>query len=953
MCERFLYAALVLPDEHNQTWPNERRPNMSGMSPQPTGNYACRRLASRACFLAVISLLLANSALAQLRGQVVDNISGTPVGGGFVVLIGPDGEELARTLTTRDGRFSFRLRPDFQGMVQIRSERIGYGPVVTPPFDPSRRDAADMLVRVGPLPTPLSTIEVRETSECTNRPTEDVRTAVVWEEARKALAAASWTASQRLYHVVSNIYERDLKGRRVIRERHRPSIGRSTTPFISLDPVELRKKGYVSDAGDGVVYYAPDARVLQDAGFVDTHCFRLRRPDKDRSHLIGLAFEPVPSRRLPDVEGVLWLDRQSSELRSLEYEYVNLPRDLRADDPAGGVVEFMRLPSGAWIVHRWYIGIPTAFRQERLTPFSRETSRRVEAFRYVGGEVLTVTDLTGVLVYETPLAEVVGVVVDSSAGHEAPLAGATVRVAGTWFADTTDQQGVFRLRVPLDGEYDVTFSHPRGDSLGYEPQPRSVRFARRGATDTLRFTLPPIPDIVAMQCPDLASDGRVLVGRVRDALTSDPAPGVRVVASWQRVDHNLAFQDLEGAATTDSSGMYVLCGLEHERPAIVYATGDATLSDMIRLAFEGTGVAVGGEYYETYQTSAGIWRLDLTLHRRGERTAMVTGLVTDAVGGRPIPGAVVRIGGSKLTAETDSTGMFRMEVPLLGAQPIAVGRPGYRARIGEVEIDEDRPTVVSTRFLALEAVAQVKGAVTESEMGAPLAEVWVTLVSVTGDSVTMTRTDSLGAFLLTAPSPGSYYVRARRIGHAPAFAGPFELELRRATDVALSLLRVAFALDPINVTAEEVAVYLTAVGFYRRQSASQGHFMDRTAIEKRLGGARDVTDLLTHFQGVGITDNLPGSFGAPIDLRRGVNSFVGCTIGGPLIYVDGFRIDNTQHGGLGVSGPAPAWLALSETARPEDVYGIEVYRTASQIPIEYSGPDSACGVILIWTGIGR
>ena len=150
-----------------------------------------------------------------------------------------------------------------------------------------------------------------------------------------------------------------------------------------------------------------------------------------------------------------------------------------------------------------------------------------------------------------------------------------------------------------------------------------------------------------------------------------------------------------------------------------------------------------------------------------------------------------------------------------------------------------------------------------------------------------------------------------------------------------------------------MAAYLTAVGFYRRQRANQGHFMDRTAIEMRMGGARDVTDLLTHLQGVGIADNLAGSFGAPIDLRRGVNSFVGCTNGGPLIYVDGFRIDNTQHGGLGVSGPAPAWLALSETARPEDVYGIEVYRTASQVPIEYSGPDSACGVILIWTGIGR
>ena len=407
---------------------------MSAMSPQLASSYIYRRLVSRACFLAAISLLLSNSALAQLRGQVVDSVMGVPVGGGFVILLGPDGEELVRALTTRDGRFSFRLRPDLRGPVRIRSERIGYRPVVTRPFDPSDPSEADLLVRVGPLPTPLSAIEVREISECKSQPTEDARPALVWEEARKALAAASWTASHQRYHVVSNIYERDVRGRRVIRERHRPSIGRSTTPFKAIDPVELRQQGYVSETGDGVVYHAPDAQVLQHEGFLDTHCFRLQRAADDRAHLIGLAFEPVPSRRLPDVEGVLWIDRQSSELRSLEYEYVNLPRHLRVDEPVGGVVEFLRLPTGAWIVHRWQIGIPTVFGAERVNPFSRDISRRVVAFRYVGGEILTITSSNGARVYESAFAELMGVVVDSSPGHAAPLAGAVVWVAGPWFA---------------------------------------------------------------------------------------------------------------------------------------------------------------------------------------------------------------------------------------------------------------------------------------------------------------------------------------------------------------------------------------------------------------------------------------------------------------------------------------------------------------------------------------
>ncbi len=906
-------------------------------------------LALAVCALA--SIVLAPDLNAQtLRGQVVDSVTRAPVGSGFVVLLGANDAELDRTLTTWDGRFTFHLSPGHRGPFRLRSERIGYRVAQTEPFDVPASGTADFTLWLAALPTPLSAIEVRGTTECKVRPREDEQTAVVWEEARKALAAASWTASRQLYHVVSTLYDRDMDGRRRVHsERHRPSIGSSTNPFASRDPDELVRDGYVVQEIGTVAYSAPDAHVLQSEGFLETHCFQLRLPDRDGDNLIGLAFKPVPSRKLPDVEGVLWLERGSSELQSIEYRYTNLPPAIRTRDPAGGAVHFMALPSGAWIVHRWETEIPTAFRMER-DRFDRPARRVVDAYRAVGGEVLTITDRAGTRVYETELADLVGVVIDSIDGEPKPLAGARVLVVGTWFADTTDQRGRFHLRAPLDGEYDVTFTHERIDSLGFTVPPREVILAR-GRTDTTSLTVPPMQNILASLCPDhrVGAYARALVGTVRDSLTGKPIPGVKVVASWQRIRSGTKFSNYRDIATTDGSGRYTLCGLDFGQPTMVYAVGDDSGSEPVRVAFEVSGVAVGEAFYET---NVSIWRHNLML-RPQAGIGTLAGFVTDATTGRGIPGATVTIDGLGAASESDPTGTFQVRGLSPGTHRLTLWRPGYNTRRGEVEVAADQPTIIGAEFLTLTPVPQVVGTATESETNTPVSDVWMTLMSVEGDSVKMTRSDSLGAFVLTAPEPGPYHVRARRVGYAPGFMGPFQLEAGQAVNVEFSLRQLAFALDPLNVTAEAVDQYLNDVGFYRRQKANRGHFMDRTAIEMRLGQARDVTDLLTHLPGVGIADNLVGSSGAPIDLRRGVNSFVGCTGGGPAIYVDGFPIGNTQLGGFSEDDiPAPAWLSLSGVAQPEDVYGIEIYRTPSQVPVEYGGAQAMCGVLLIWTTRG-
>ena len=82
--------------------------------------------------------------------------------------------------------------------------------------------------------------------------------------------------------------------------------------------------------------------MLLSESFVDIHCFQAEPWTKDDRDWVGIGFKPAESRRgMVGIRGTLWLDRRSAELRTLEYDYVNLPTLLRSPR-AGGSVGFLR-----------------------------------------------------------------------------------------------------------------------------------------------------------------------------------------------------------------------------------------------------------------------------------------------------------------------------------------------------------------------------------------------------------------------------------------------------------------------------------------------------------------------------------------------------------------------------------------------------------------------------------
>ena len=467
----------------------------------------------------------------------------------------------------------------------------------------------------------LATIEAREETSCRTRGEQSRAVSLLWEEARKALAAASWNANQSLYRQTLLYYERDFdaRRRRVFNEDSRFSSGLYEVPYRSIDPHILASRGYVFEDEQGYNwYYAPDANVLLDEEFHSQHCFRVVEGQDEYEGLLGLGFEPTRGLRQTDVEGTLWIDPESAELRELNYHYTRLPNGI-VDDRVGGSVEFLRMPTGAWLVHRWQIRTP------RVSSVGGRPV--IEGFRDTGGEILVVTTTQGDSVYSAPMAHVSGVVMDSSQGEfPVPLRGALVSVVGTSFSAVTGSNGSFRLDAPLTGPYGVSFAHAKLDSLGIVVPEYPVELAT-GQESEVVMNVPTMSSIIAKHCDGhLMNRHRVVVGVVRDRY-AEPIANAAIRAEWQVIpiinEDVIAVRSDRRETRSDENGRFSLCDIP--QGPVITLSGLAELSDTeiegsMRFNFEygrdQVTIVRRDESVDSFYAPFLIWRADLALFPR-------------------------------------------------------------------------------------------------------------------------------------------------------------------------------------------------------------------------------------------------------------------------------------------------------------------------------------------------
>jgi hypothetical protein len=597
-------------------------------------------------------LLLAGRPLdAQaVRGELVESVGGRPVAGAFVVLLDGAGKQVGGGFTDAAG--AFLVQAPGPGSYSLRAERVGFDAARSPALRLGAGETVTHGLEMGSRAVQLEGLVVQaEKRRCAALAQAGEATAALWEEARKALGAAAWTESRRRFRYTIQRHVRTMDvALRVQAEEGERLTGFAGSPFVSVPAERLAREGFSRQEGDSTAYFAPDAAVLLSDEFLDTHCFRVQPGEGETRALVGLAFEPVRGRGLPDVRGALWLDPGSAELRHLEFEYTGL--ELRgATSRLGGRVEFERLPSGEWIVPRWRIRVPVVGADTLKVGANHFERRRMAGIREAAGEVLEVRSLAGELIRSTQRASLAGVVFDST--RLAPLAGAQVRLAGTAVEARTDAEGRFRIADVSEGRFSVVFSHPRADSLEYSAPPRTVDL-RRGADNEVGLALPPLAAVLAARCSpaERRAGTGVVAGTVR-AEGASPPPGTPVLLTWAATGAAPAGR---AVAWTDVGGRYVACAVPPGVAVLARAGSPAGMAAEVRASADRPtlhdlalpapravvleGLAVVAASPEERAARASGTRTDLVLRGEIEALRSVAGHVGDLV--RRFPGVTIQ-----------------------------------------------------------------------------------------------------------------------------------------------------------------------------------------------------------------------------------------------------------------------------------------------------------------------
>jgi len=323
-----------------------------------------------AALVSAAFVTLAPAAAQVVRGDVRDAVTHTPIFGAIVVVLDTSGARVAGAISDDSGRFSIRLSD--AGAYRLRAERIGYA---ANGFDTIALAAGASVIAhltATSVAVVLPTVFVSATSRCVIRPTEGAQTAVLWEEARKALDATQVALEGHLVFAVRQRYSRFLDGTSLNVRQEKVFVDSVLLEHpwqTGVSPEDLAKSGYrIVYAGDAVpgfltpgdtVFAVPDATVLLSDAFARTHCFRVRHDSLDTDHpgLIGLTFEPAIKRSAPDVTGTLWLDSATALLRFMEFRHTNLFAEV-SPRRYGGRMDFELLPGGIWVVRKWTVRMP-------------------------------------------------------------------------------------------------------------------------------------------------------------------------------------------------------------------------------------------------------------------------------------------------------------------------------------------------------------------------------------------------------------------------------------------------------------------------------------------------------------------------------------------------------------------------------------------------------------------
>lgn len=250
------------------------------------------------------------------------------------------------------------------------------------------------------------------------------------------------------------------------------------------------------------------------------------------------------------------------------------------------------------------------------------------------------------------------------------------------------------------------------------------------------------------------------------------------------------------------------------------------------------------------------------------------------------------------------------------ADPTAGARVTPRAWLAALVLTAGWPGVRPLPA-AVQAPATVVGGLVNRETRAPVEGA---RVAILGSSLS-TSTDSAGLFRLTGIAPGVRVIQVRAIGFAVG-SWLLQVDEGQTQHHAFELEPRLYELAAVTVPGRDHDNWRDEAGFERRRERSAGYFITRSDIASRRPA--NLTDLLRGVPGLYTTCR---SRSCQVTMIRSTRP---CT---PEYFLDGH----------------PATFATGPSFPINQVRGVEIYRSESEVPMEFRRSGVRCGVIAIWS----
>ncbi|MBW3570381.1 MAG: carboxypeptidase regulatory-like domain-containing protein [Gemmatimonadetes bacterium] len=335
------------------------------------------------------------------------------------------------------------------------------------------------------------------------------------------------------------------------------------------------------------------------------------------------------------------------------------------------------------------------------------------------------------------------------------------------------------------------------------------------------------------------------------------------------------------------------------------------------------------------------------------------GRVTEAATQQPVPRATVLMldsaGSIVGRAVADSAGAFRLRAPEPGEFRLHADRLGYRPTLTRmVAIEAEQTLAVEVRMapepIALDTAVSaaprrrgIAGRVVDDETGLPVAGATVTLISSRELRAGRAVTDSAGRFHLRVPQPDAFQLRAERVGYRRASSDAITVMPDDTVQVELRLSTGAVLLAPLTVVAasRQVVRDHQLAGFeWRRGRQPFGRFMGPDEI-RRINPFY-ASDVLQQMPMVQVRSSGASQFDRMVTLPargRGMGPAPRCV---PSLYLDGRPVRLFQG------------MTIDDLVSGSSVAAVEVYTSPGGAPGEFPPHHNPfCGVIVIWTKVGR